>query len=253
LTEHGGGWGLVASPVFKTGVTRPSRVGWVRFPHSPAIALVLAVTFSSPAIAQRIDSTQVAAKPQKLARITECLPIPVDTTAQVTVPSVIIGPVAPKSGPPPCRVPISPGSAFLRSFLLPGAGQMKLARKKAATVFIVAEVGTVAMSIKSWSDLAKAKNARDTVPTPVLDDQGQPVIDSVTNEPKVTYAPKNKNLADRVKARRTHLEDWLAAMIFNHLFSGADAFVAANLADFNTNVQAEYTDRRVRVLARIAW
>jgi hypothetical protein len=42
-------------------------------------------------------------------------------------------------------------------------------------------------------------------------------------------------------------------MIFNHLFAGADAFVAANLADFDTNVQADYTDRRLRVLARIAW
>ena len=56
-----------------------------------------------------------------------------------------------------------------------------------------------------------------------------------------------------MRARRTHLEDWLAAVIFNHLFSGADAFVAANLADFNANVQADYTDKRVRVLARIAW
>jgi len=244
----------VASPVFKTGVTRPSRVGWVRFPHSPAIALIFAFAAASPAIAQRVDSTQVAAKPQKLARITECLPIPVDTTTKIQVPNVIIGPVAPKSGPPPCRVPISPGSAFLRSFLIPGMGQMKLDRKKAATVFIVSEVGTVGMSVKSWIDLDKAKKARDdTVATPVLDDQGQPVIDSVTHEPKVTFAPKNKNIADRVRARRTHLEDWLAAMIFNHLFAGADAFVAANLADFDANVQANYTDKRLQVLARIAW
>ena len=97
-TDHGGGWGLVASPVFKTGVTRPSRVWWVRFPHSPAIALLLSVLFASAAFAQRVDSTQVAAKPGKLARITECLPIPVDTTTKAQVPSVIIGPVAPKSG-----------------------------------------------------------------------------------------------------------------------------------------------------------
>lgn len=244
----------MASPVFKTGVTRPSRVGWVRFPHSPAIALIFLLALAPPAIAQRVDSTQVAAKPQKLARVTECLPIPVDTTTKVQVPSVIVGPVAPKTGPPPCRVPISPGSAFLRSFLVPGMGQMKLQRKKAATVFIVGEVGTLAMSVKSWVDLDRAKKARsDTIATPVLDDDGDPVIDSVTNEPKVTWAPKNKNIADRVRARRTHLEDWLAAMIFNHLFSGADAFVAANLADFDANVQANYTDKRLRVLAKIAW
>jgi hypothetical protein len=110
------------------------------------------------------------------------------------------------------------------------------------------------MSLKSWSDLSKAKKARsDTVGTPVLDDLGNPVIDTVTNQPKVTYAPRNQNLADRVKARRTHLEDWLAAVIFNHLFAGADAFVSANLADFDANVQTSYTERTVRVAARIAW
>jgi hypothetical protein len=131
---------------------------------------------------------------------------------------------------------------------------MNLGRRKAAGIFIIGEIGTVGMSVKSWSDLDKAKKARsDTVAIPVLDGAGNPVIDSVTHEPKVTFAPKNKNIADRVRARRTHLEDWLAAMIFNHLFAGADAFVAANLADFNTNVQANYIDGRVRVMARIAW
>ena len=244
----------MASPVFKTGVTRPRRVWWVRFPHSPAIALLLSLFVASDSFAQRVDSAQVAAKPGKLARVTECLPIPVDTTTKAQVPSVIIGPVAPKSGPPPCRVPISPGSAFLKSFLAPGLGQMNLGRKKAATIFIVSEVGTVGMSVKSWSDLDKAKKARaDTVGTPVVDDAGNPVIDSVTHQQKITYAPRNQNIADRVKARRTHLEDWLAAVIFNHLFAGADAFVAANLADFDANVQANYTDRTVRVAARIAW
>jgi hypothetical protein len=215
---------------------------------------LLSLFVASDAFAQRVDSSQVAAKPGKLARITECLPIPVDTTTKAQVPSVIIGPVAPKSGPPPCRVPISPGSAFLKSFLAPGLGQMNLGRKKAATIFIVSEVGTVGMSVKSWSDLDKAKKARaDTVGTPVVDDAGNPVIDSVTHQPKITYAPRNQNIADRVRARRTHLEDWLAAVIFNHLFAGADAFVAANLADFDANVQANYTDRTVRVAARIAW
>jgi len=131
---------------------------------------------------------------------------------------------------------------------------MKLDRKKAAAIFIVGELGTVGMSVKSWSDLDKAKKARaDTVGTPVLDEAGNPVIDSVTHEPKITYAPRNKNIADRVKARRIHLEDWLAAVIFNHLFSGADAFVSANLADFDANVQSSYIDNRIRVVARIAW
>jgi len=242
----------VASPVFKTGVTRPRRVGWVRFPHSPAMAIVFALSVLVPASAIRAQpDTQ---KPAKLDRVRECLPIPVDTVPSVQVPSVILGPVTPKTGPPPCRVPISPGSAFLRSLLVPGLAQMKLDRRKAAGIFIAAEVGTIGMSVKSWNDLRKAKNARkDTVMIEVVDTNGDPVIDPETGEPKFASEPRDPNLVGRIRARRTHLEDWIAAAIFNHLFAGADAYVAAHLADFNTNVQASYVPGRLRVMARVAW
>jgi hypothetical protein len=110
------------------------------------------------------------------------------------------------------------------------------------------------MAVKSWSDLSKAKDARkDTVVTPVLDDSGQAVLDSVTGQPKVTVEFRNPNLVGRIKARRTHLEDWLAAAFFNHLFAGADAYVAANLSDFNTNVEVTSTDQGLRFMARVAW
>ena len=37
--------------------------------------------------------------------------------------------------------------------------------------------------------------------------------------------------APRVRSRRTQYEDWIAVLVFNHLFAGADAFVAAQLWD----------------------
>ncbi len=216
----------MASPVFKTGVTRPSRVGWVRFPHSPAIAATLLFAllfFPSLSVAQRTDSTRAGVRPTAKR----------DTTTS------------------PFKV--KPRTAFLGSFLVPGLEQVKLGRPKAATIFIVAEAGTVGMSVKSWNDLRKAKAAReDTVGTPVVDTNGQPVIDSVTKQQKVTYAPRNPNLVGRIKARRVHLEDWIAATVFNHLFAGADAFVAAQLQDFKTNVQAN-DNRGVTVMASYAW
>jgi hypothetical protein len=217
------------------------------------MAIIFCIAFfliPRPSLAQRQDTAKVG----KLDRITECLPVRQDTLPAVQVPSVILGPVTPKTGPPPCKVPISPGSAFLRSFLIPGFAQLKLDRSRAAAIFIAAEVGTVGMSLKSWNDLRKAKDARkDTVLTAVLDDEGNPVIDSVTNEPQFTSAPRNPNLVGRIRARRTHLEDWIAAAIFNHLFAGADAYVAAHLADFDTNVKATYVPGELRVMARIAW
>ena len=42
--------------------------------------------------------------------------------------------------------------------------------------------------------------------------------------------------AARVRARRTHYEDWIAVLIFNHLIAGADAYVAAQLWDLPARV-----------------
>ena len=57
---------------------------------------------------------------------------------------------------------------------------------------------------------------------------------------------------DRIRARRTHYEDWIAAIIFNHLFSGADAYVAANLWDFRTNIGAVATHRSAGIYASVS-
>ena len=223
----------MASPVFKTGVTRPRRAWWVRFPHSPATAafffgVILAALLCTPriAFAQRTDSTRAGVAPPGRA-------VAKDTATGLKV---------------------SPGRAFLTSLLVPGLGQVRLDRPKAATIFVAIEAGAIGMSLKSWNDLKKAKDARaDTVGTPVVDGQNQPVIDPKTGLQVVTYAPRDPNIADRVKARRTHLEDWIAAIVFNHLFSGADAYVAANLSDFDTNVEANASSGGLRVMARVAW
>ena len=41
----------------------------------------------------------------------------------------------------------------------------------------------------------------------------------------------------KVTARKQEVQDWLVLLVFNHLFAGAEAFVAAQLWDFP--VQAE--------------
>jgi hypothetical protein len=152
------------------------------------------------------------------------------------------------------RLPISPRRAFLTSLAAPGYMQLKFKRPKAAAIFLAVEAGGIGMAIKSKHDLDLAKAAKlDSIFTPVLDSLDKPVIDSVTHQPAHTAVLRNQNLADRVKARRTHLEDWIAAIIFNHLFAGADAFVAANLQDFNTNVNVTSTDKGVQILAKVYW
>jgi adenylate cyclase len=48
----------------------------------------------------------------------------------------------------------------------------------------------------------------------------------------------NRYTADLVRTRRLHVEDWLAVIGFNHLFAGADAFVAAQLWDVPVQLTA---------------
>jgi len=149
----------------------------------------------------------------------------------------------PDSGGPP----ISARRAFLSSFLLPGYGQTRLDRPRAAMLFSVVEVLSIGMAMKAEQDLHEAKGApKDSVVSSyTLDGSGKQI-------PFDAYIKSRFNL-DRVSARRVHYEDWIAALVFNHLIAGADAYVAANLWDFRANVGATASTSSVRVTANFAW
>ena len=57
------------------------------------------------------------------------------------------------------------------------------------------------------------------------------VVNGDTTEAWVPTDTLLNRYATRLRARRVHYEDWVAVIIFNHLFAGADAFVAAQLWD----------------------
>ena len=121
-------------------------------------------------------------------------------------------------------------------------------------LFAVVEIGAIGMARKAAQDLREAKGlARDSVvETYEIDPStGRVVIDPLTGRPKPATYAASRFTADRVNARRTHYEDWIAAIIFNHLFAGADAYVAANLWDFRTNVSVTATPRSTRVTASL--
>ncbi len=50
-------------------------------------------------------------------------------------------------------------------------------------------------------------------------------------------AVDEEQLRTRVKARRLHFEDWIATLVFIHLFSGADAFVSSQLWDLPAQIE----------------
>ena len=93
---------------------------------------------------------------------------------------------------------IRPMGAFLRSLVLPGWGQAATGRHMAGAVFATWEGVTAMMTLKAQAELRYLRESGST----------------------------------NVPAKHQEVQDWLVLWIFNHLFSGAEAFVAAHLADF---------------------
>jgi hypothetical protein len=153
------------------------------------------------------------------------------------------------------RPPVSPGRAFLTSLFVPGLGQSRLGRQLPGAVYAGVEAMSVVMILKAKNDLRIARaHANTTIVNqyqvdpqtgaPVLDENGQLVpLDTVPN----------RFDAERVEARRTQVEDWIAVLIFNHLFAGADAFVASLLWDLPARVGLRHLPRGYGLGLTVRW
>jgi len=151
--------------------------------------------------------------------------------------SAVVNPVgAPTAQPPITRaprpallvgtkgaLPLSARRAFLYSLAMPGLGQSRLQRGTAGALFASVELAAVVMVRRSSADLREARRYQtDSLPS-------QFTVQGSTLGKSGTVSPRFG--ADLVRTRRLHVEDWLAAIAFNHLLSGADAFVSAQLWD----------------------
>lgn len=117
--------------------------------------------------------------------------------------------------------PLTPKRAFLYSALLPGFGQSRLDRGTSGALFASVELAAMVMVRRSGMDLREARRYQiDTLPAEYR-------VAGTSVEKNGTFT--NQFTRDLVRTRRLHVEDWLAALAFNHLFAGADAFVSAQL------------------------
>jgi len=129
--------------------------------------------------------------------------------------------------PDSLRPPIGARRAFFYSFLVPGSGQAILGRNKAAAAFMLVEAICIAMIRESGADVHEARRlANDTVIVSYVDANGNPAV---------TTAPPRFGSAE-IHTRQAHVEDWAALLVGNHLFAGADAFVASHLWDVPIHV-----------------
>jgi hypothetical protein len=122
------------------------------------------------------------------------------------------------------KPPITPRRAFFLSFLLPGSSQALLGRNKAASAFLLVEGISLVMIRESGADLAEARRTvNDTVIVRTVGPDG-----TLLSNPEIKLPRFD---SDYVRTRRAHVEDWAAILVANHLFAGADAYVAAHLWD----------------------
>jgi hypothetical protein len=173
------------------------------------------------ALAQRADSGSVAVKPATR------------TATRPVGDSTIAGP------------PISPRRAFFSSLLVPGSGQSQLGRPNSGAFYFTVEVVSLGMILKTKRDLAAAKATPDSVivgytPITATDTVSRPIREAT-------------QLGARVRSRKVQVEDWVAVLIFNHFFSGADAFVAAQLWDLPLVLSAKPSDRGAILSAKVSW
>lgn len=176
--------------------------------------VILAVAASpQPLRAQGADSTRAGARAASR-----------DTTAR--------GPrTRPAQGlPGRFTPPLTPRRAFLYSAMLPGLGQSRLDRGSSGALFAAVELSALVMLRRSAADLREARRLRtDSLPANFTVSG-----DSVVKQGLYT----TRYDTDLIRTRRLHVEDWLAVVAFNHLFAGADAFVAAQLWDIPVQLSA---------------
>jgi hypothetical protein len=108
---------------------------------------------------------------------------------------------------------IRPMGAFWRSFLIPGWGQSATGRHATGAVFVVWEGLTAMMTLKAQQEANYMKQIGSA----------------------------------NLKAKRQEVQDWLVLWVFNHLFSGAEAYVSAHLQDFPADLKIQVFPRGIGI------
>jgi len=142
--------------------------------------------------------------------------------------------------------PLSPRRAFLYSFLVPGYSQTVLRRHKTAAGFLLFEGMAIAMIRESAADVHEARRGfRDTLVVSYVDAFGGALSVPDTITPR--FGSKE------VRSRQSHVEDWIAILVANHLFAGADAYVASHLWDVAARVGLRLAPQGAALTASITW
>ena len=108
---------------------------------------------------------------------------------------------------------IRPMGAFWRSLLIPGWGQSATGRNTTGALFVVWEGVTAMMTLKAQQEANYMKQVG----------------------------------SGSLNAKRQEVQDWIVLWVFNHLFSGAEAYVSAHLQDFPADLKIQAFPRGIGI------
>ena len=108
---------------------------------------------------------------------------------------------------------VRPMGAFWRSLAIPGWGQAATGRHTTGAIFVAWEGVTAMMTLKAQQEANYMKQAGSA----------------------------------NLKAKRQEVQDWLVLWVFNHLFSGAEAYVSAHLQDFPADLKIQAYPRGIGI------
>jgi hypothetical protein len=118
------------------------------------------------------------------------------------------------------KPPLSPGGAFLRSFVLPGWAQAELGSESRGALYFFAEGFSLFMVARTQIRLGYAERTQ----------------------------PKDSGL---IESRKQQREDWIALAVFTAFFAAADGWVSVHLYGFEERTGVKPEDIAIGVGWRI--
>ncbi len=144
----------------------------------------------------------------------------------------------------PRRRSYSAGGAFLRSMAVPGWGQVAVGSPNRGGFYLVVE------SLSAWMILKTSKtlgSARDIVALREAEAEArfmaQGTVDLLELQALIDEDEAVLDARELEEIRGQQKQDWVAFGVFFLFLGGADAFVAAHLADFPEPLEAKIRPR----------
>lgn len=216
--------------------------------RAAAVVILACLGVATLVVAPRTVSAQVVTDSADVQRADSAKREAVrDSAARAAADTVRTAPVRPRRMAPVMKPPLSPRRAFLVSFVVPGLAQARLDRTTSGALFAGVEMGAVIMLRRSLENLRDVRAASgDTLP-------GNFTVDPSTGQLRPTGTVPPRFEASMERSRKLFVEDWIAALVFNHLIAGADAFVSAQLWDVPRTLAVVPTRQGLALTASVRW